>query len=64
MLMKSIPVIAVAIAALACASSSLLRYPKTREGPEVDDHHGTKVADPYRWLEDADSAATADWVRR
>ena len=30
-------------------------YPDAPKGDQVDDYHGTKVADPYRWLEDANS---------
>ncbi|HEX6285570.1 MAG TPA: prolyl oligopeptidase family serine peptidase [Pyrinomonadaceae bacterium] len=37
-------------------------YPAARTSDQVDDYHGTKVADPYRWLEDLDSAETAKWV--
>ncbi|HET9871975.1 MAG TPA: prolyl oligopeptidase family serine peptidase [Propionibacteriaceae bacterium] len=39
-------------------------YPQTRRDDTVDDLHGQRIEDPYRWLEDADSAETADWVRR
>ena len=39
-----------------------IQYPETRRGSEVDDFFGTKVADPYRWLEDLDSKEVAAWV--
>lgn len=38
-------------------------YPKTKKVDQIDDYHGTKVADPYRWLEDDRSEETAEWVK-
>lgn len=37
-------------------------YPVTQKVDQTDDYFGTTVADPYRWLEDDNSAETADWV--
>jgi prolyl oligopeptidase len=39
-----------------------LQYPQTRRADQTDDYFGTKIADPYRWLEDDNSAETAAWV--
>jgi len=39
-----------------------LTYPASQKIDHVDDYHGTKVADPYRWLEDLDSDQTRTWV--
>jgi prolyl oligopeptidase len=63
-----------ALAATACSSSTTtlagrntgagprVAYPAAPRGDIVDEHHGVRVADPYRWLEDADSAATRAWI--
>jgi prolyl oligopeptidase len=37
-------------------------YPPSRRDDVVDDYHGAAIADPYRWLEDADSPQTRSWV--
>ncbi len=39
-----------------------LQYPKTKKVDHVDTYGDTKVSDPYRWLEDDNSAETAAWV--
>ena len=39
-----------------------LSYPVAKTVDQVDDYHGVKVADPYRWLEDTDSVDTREWI--
>jgi len=45
------------------ASTAHLSYPQTRKTDQSDTYFGTRVTDPYRWLENDTSAATKDWVR-
>jgi prolyl oligopeptidase len=44
------------------AQAQPVRYPATRTIEHVDDYHGTRVADPYRWLEELNAPATGEWV--
>ncbi|MBX9789081.1 MAG: prolyl oligopeptidase family serine peptidase [Pirellulales bacterium] len=46
----------------AAAAGAAIEYPAARRGDQADDYHGTRIADPYRWLEDPDSEETRAWV--
>ncbi len=44
-------------------TNTVVEYPETKKGTVEDDYFGTKVSDPYRWLEDDRSAETERWVK-
>lgn len=50
------------VASRADDAASAWRYPATRTVDHVDTYHGTRVPDPYRWLEDDNSPETRAWV--
>ncbi|GAA2589848.1 prolyl oligopeptidase family serine peptidase [Actinomadura fulvescens] len=39
-----------------------MRYPPAERQPVVDDLHGHRVPDPYRWLEDPAAERTGEWL--
>jgi prolyl oligopeptidase len=41
-----------------------MKYPHTRQDNVVEEHFGTTIHDPYRWLEDDNSPETIAWVKQ
>ena len=60
--MKKLILMTMAALATTTVPAQGLQYPKAAKDGTIDEYFGTKVADPYRWLENDTSAQTAAWV--
>ncbi len=60
--MKKLFLLFLAVSVVACSQQQEIKYPKPHKGKVVDNYFGTKVADPYRWMEDVNSPETKKWV--
>ncbi|WP_295803774.1 prolyl oligopeptidase family serine peptidase [uncultured Microbulbifer sp.] len=58
---KALLALAAGIAASAAALAAT-QYPATPTVDQQDDYFGTRVSDPYRWLENLDSRDVKQWV--
>ncbi len=65
-MIKHLLVASVALAGISCSpqpkTAAVGPYPQTAKVDTVDNYFGTEVKDPYRWLENDTTAATASWV--
>ena len=61
-LRRSAFLIGIAFGSSLLAQSPSISYPSARRADITDDYFGTKVADPYQWMEDLNSPELKHWV--
>jgi prolyl oligopeptidase len=58
---RSTPALALLLAAVAAPAAD--RFPPSRQDETITDYHGTRIKDPYRWMEAIESPEVAAWVK-
>lgn len=61
-MLKEVLTFSAAVCLAMQAEAGVFDYPKAERGNQVDDYHGSQVADPYRWLENPDSPQSRAWI--
>ena len=62
--MKKLLYLLLGTMAISCSKQpASITYPITEKDQTVDNYFGVEVPDPYRWLENDTSQATAEWVK-
>lgn len=61
---KKFSLLAILVSMLSASipAQKAIKYPNAKKVDQVDDYHGTKVQDPYRWLENTASTETQTWI--
>lgn len=52
----------VSLMSVAVPAQKAFEYPQAKKVEQVDDYHGTKVQDPYRWMEQTGSPDAQAWI--
>jgi prolyl oligopeptidase len=60
---KILPLIAITACSAFQMKAQSLNYPETKKGTQSDNYFGTKIDDPYRWLENDTAMETGEWVK-
>ncbi len=61
-IMKKAPILLLFAISLFLHGQTGFNYPKPWKSDTVDTYFGTKIPDPYRWLEEINSPKTLDWI--
>ncbi|MCU0251590.1 MAG: prolyl oligopeptidase family serine peptidase [Vicinamibacterales bacterium] len=62
MKIRTVSILAVLMSVTLAAQQGPYHYPQVKKVNQVDDFFGTKIADPFRWLEDSDAPDTRAWI--